>query len=477
MLVITWIAFLLRVHRLGGQSLWRDEVDTIYLTGWELPLMLQQLVANGHNGPLYYLLLRPWQFAGGISEFAVRYPSAMMGTLAVPLAYLLARQLGFCRRAGLLLGLLLATSPYLVWYSQEAKMYTLLLVVVMVAFMAYFKAMMGHGTRWWVVFVLATSLSFYLHILAPAMLIVYAALALIFYRQARRRWRAWLISMAGLTLPYLPLVAWQFPLFWSGAGQGHPFYPLREQFSLLLQLYSSGLIKFVGLTAVVLVVFLLLAGLFLAHRRVEKYSLRYRLMLAAWLFLPPLVIYLISLRVPVFEDRYVIYITPAFYLLLAMGLILVRRHSRRLAGLCLGLLLAINLLGIWQQQRQPIKADFRAAAAFVAEHRPAAIMIQMPYLKRTFDYYYPYPYKFIEGLWTNDSKSDAEVNRQMAALTANVTDLWLVVSEEEAWDNRRLARTWLDQHAQLVEQAQFMRVAVYHYRFQPGTINRPAVTR
>jgi hypothetical protein len=75
----------------------------------------------------------------------------------------------------------------------------------------------------------------------------------------------------------------------------------------------------------------------------------------------------------------------------------------------------------------------------------------------------------VEGLWTNDDKTEAAVAAEMEARTAGLSDLWLVVSEEEVWDNRRLTRAWLDTHAQLVDRVSFMRVEVYHYRFQPGT--------
>jgi hypothetical protein len=176
--------------------------------------------------------------------------------------------------------------------------------------------------------------------------------------------------------------------------------------------------------------------------------------------------------VQVFEDRYLIYIVPGFYLIVILGLIAVRRYSRRLAGLCLGLILAINLIAIWQQQRQPIKADFRAAAAYLASQPqpPLTIMVQMPYLQHTLAYYYKSKYIRLEGLWTNDGKNEAAVNAEMTRLTANLTDLWLVVSEEETWDQRRLTRGWLDAHADLVGHASFARVDVYHYQFQPGVI-------
>ena len=265
-LLITWAAFLLRLNRLDGQSLWRDEVDAIRFSSWAVAELIQGLFRTGHNGPLYFLLLRPWRSLTGDTEFALRFPSAVLGAVAIPLGYVLARQLGFGRRTGLVLGLLLATSPYLIWYGQEAKMYTLLLAFIVIAFIAYLKALAGAGRGWWFVFVIATSFSFYTHILSPLILPVFGLVAGLYYEQWRRQWQPWLVSMLCLTLPYLPLAVWQMPLLLTGFQSGHPYYDLREISSLLLQLYSSGLIRFAGVLPMILFAFLLLTGLFLENR-------------------------------------------------------------------------------------------------------------------------------------------------------------------------------------------------------------------
>ncbi len=477
LIIIVWVAFLLRVNHLGQQSLWRDEVDAIRFSSWAIRDLVAGLTQQGHNGPLYFFLLRPWRILTGSSEVALRYPSVLMGVLVIPLGYVLVRQLNLSRRAGLLLALLLATSPYLVWYGQEAKMYTFLVLTVTLAFMAYLKALTGSGVRWWVVFVVSTSISFYLHILSPLMLVVYGVVALLYWGDLRRQWLAWFISMACLTVPYLPLVIWQVEFLIKGSDRGHPFYSFQRQFYIILQLYSSGLLQFVGFTAVGLFIFLFLGGLFLSNQRSssESYNPTKRMVLAAWVLLPPLIVYLISLRVPVFEDRYLIYITPAFYLIVVMGIILVRYYSRALAALCLGLVLTINLMGIWQQQRQVIKADFRAAAAYLAKQGPTTIMVQMPYLHHTLNYYYPYDYTFLSGVWTNDGRDENRLHADMMSLTADLSDLWLLVSEEDAWDKRHMVRKWLDEHGNLVEKAHFVRVDVYYYQLNPGTIDKPSL--
>jgi hypothetical protein len=311
------------------------------------------------------------------------------------------------------------------------------------------------------------------------MLVVYGLMALLYRSYLRQQWRAWLLSMACLTLPYIPLALWQSSFLFQAHQSGHSFYPLQDEIHLLLQLYSSGLIQFMGPASIVLYVFLFLCGLFLGMPRNSKgkRSNRSRYVLALWALLPPLLVYLISLRVPVFEDRYLIYVTPAFYLLVTAGLVAIRHHWRWLAALCLSLILTINLMGLWQQQRQPIKADFRAAGQYLLNlpQRPSTIMVQIPYLKYTLKYYYPRDYTLLEGLWTNDGKSESTVHTEMTELTTSLTDLWLVVSEEEMWDSRRLTRAWLNKHADLVDEAHFMRINLYHYRLRPGTIEHQSV--
>jgi hypothetical protein len=334
------------------------------------------------------------------------------------------------------------------------------------------------------------------------MLIVYGVVGLLHYPQLRRRWRGWLISATCLTLPYLPLATWQFRLLLAGFHSGHPFYPLQRQINLLLQLYTTGVIRFggstamIGIGAITFFVFLFLCALFLkekvsrpalinrAHRPQRAgldpvLSPAARLSLPAWVLLPPLIVYLISLRVAVFEDRYLIYITPAFYLIIALGLMLIRQYRPWLANLGLMMILFINLRGIWVQQSEPIKPDFRGAAHYLrqASSSPATIMVQMPYLQYTLTYYYGDDYTLLEGLWTNNGTSPEVVAADMTRLTAGLDDLWLIVSEEDLWDQRHLTRSWLNENAELTGQAHFVRVDVYHYQLRSGPGERQRIGR
>ena len=119
--IVALFAFGLRTWNLDAQSLWWDEGFSLDLAGQSIG----QIIYGDFHPPLYHLLLAGWIRIAGTSDFAARYLSVIIGTLMVPLAYRLAVRL-FDRRAGLVAALLVAASPVLMWYSQEARMYGLL---------------------------------------------------------------------------------------------------------------------------------------------------------------------------------------------------------------------------------------------------------------------------------------------------------------------------------------------------------------
>ncbi len=124
----------LRLFRLGADSLWYDETVSTYLAGSRLPELLRHTAGDIHP-PGYYVLLRGWLVLMGYPtghadphgiglEFSAAFFSLFFGVLLIALVYALARRAAN-RQVGLIAALLVALSPYNVWYSQEVRMYTL----------------------------------------------------------------------------------------------------------------------------------------------------------------------------------------------------------------------------------------------------------------------------------------------------------------------------------------------------------------
>ena len=305
-----------------------------------------------------------------------------------------------------------------------------------------------------------TSLCLYTHLLAALIIPMQALLFALWWPRYRARWRAWLGALACLTLPYLPLAIWEVPMLFSAFETGHPFYPLRTMVLILFTGFSLGITGRITLTSGVLFIFILLAGVLLFPRRRSVATL------LVWLLLPVIGVYLISLGMPIFTDRYLIYIVPSYCLILAAGLAALRQRSTIIFALCLIAVLTLNVRGLWAQTATPIKSDLRATARyFEARHELDDLAIFLiPYVRHTFEYYHTDDYTWADGPYTNGGMSEEEVGATLARMVEGHHRIWLIVSEAELWDARGLVRRWLEENARLLDEAHFARVTLYLYQ-------------
>nr|HRL14310.1 glycosyltransferase family 39 protein [Aggregatilineales bacterium] len=91
---ILLLAAVLRIVNLDALPLWIDEGFS-YLAV-KSPDLLTALVRDVHP-PLYFVLLKAWAGVTGVSEFALRYPSALLGVLSAALIVPLAREIVWLR--------------------------------------------------------------------------------------------------------------------------------------------------------------------------------------------------------------------------------------------------------------------------------------------------------------------------------------------------------------------------------------------
>lgn len=122
---ITVAGGILRLLLLGTKEMWLDETFSVWLASHSLPELLEWLVTIDQHPPLYYLLLHGWMARFGDSPYDVRLLSALFGAATIPFMYLTGKRLSNSM-LGLAAAMLLAFSPYHIFYSQETRMYTLL---------------------------------------------------------------------------------------------------------------------------------------------------------------------------------------------------------------------------------------------------------------------------------------------------------------------------------------------------------------
>jgi len=496
--VAPWLflfAFALRVINLDAESLWRDEVDAIRFALQPVNVLFARFMEMGFNGPMYHLLLRGWFALVGVNDFTLRYFSLAAGMILVALIYALGRRL-FGDLAGWLAAWLAASSPVLTWYAGEGKMYALQPALLILALYALLRAVCERprlpdararpAIAWWATFVVATSLSFYIQLLSPLFLAVAGLFFLAAWPAARRAMRSGALALALLTLPYLPLLAWQAPMLLQGGDIGHAFYPLDQIAWALMVIWLFGLdphaplwpgvppvaLLGVRLAWVASVLIILVVGLASSGRR-----LRWQLALLGWLVLPTLLLFLISLRLPLFQPRYVLWSAPALYLSLAAGLAHLLTHKRLVGRLAVGVASVVALSGVVAQQLHPIRPDLRGAiGCLLARAQPGdAIIFQIPYAQHSFAYYAaqigrsPAQFRLLEAPYTNHGMSEEELHSVMVALTSGAQRIWLFETEAPMWDSRLMVRRWFDASLALGERCDKRGVEVGLYR--PRSIN------
>jgi mannosyltransferase len=491
LLILTWLAFALRVLGITAQSLWRDEVDALIFATRPVSELLGMFRQPGQNGPLFFLALRPWLAAAGPSEFALRFPSALAGALAVPIFYTLVRRLVGDRKPAAIAALLMATAPYLIWYGQEAKMYAALTVLAPASLLLTLEVARRGGWWRWALLYIITSLCFYTHLLAALIVPVQALWLVILPSAPSRPPRRWLtagIYLTALLLPYLPLLTWQAPTWLSPTHQtGHPFVPLGDILLVLISSFSRGILPVAQPATLLPYLLAAVAGALLwtldERRRARAAGIspvRVMALLLIWLLLPPLAVYGVSLGMPLFTDRYLIWAMPAFLALAGLGVVALARASRPLGWVTLAAILALNLLSAGVQTARPVKSDLRAAARYVTAQRQSddLLIYQIPHIRYTFSYYAsgytsgrndPNAPTFlgVDGLYTNNGMSEAEAADRMARGTAGARAVWLIASEAPMWDQRGLTERWLVQHGTPALNADFERVSVTRYELSP----------
>jgi mannosyltransferase len=168
---ITLLAAVLRLGTLGRQSLWYDEAFTpVHVLRASLGASLHNIVHTENTPPLWYVLEWGVSRVLGTGAVALRLLSALAGIATVPVAWAIGSELA-ARRAAIATAAFVATSPLLVWYSQEARAYGLFVLAASLALLCFLRAMRAPTKRRLMEFALAASMALLTHYFAVFLVI------------------------------------------------------------------------------------------------------------------------------------------------------------------------------------------------------------------------------------------------------------------------------------------------------------------
>lgn len=182
---ITVAGAALRLPTLDVQSYWLDESVTVNLLRKGFGGMLGAIPDSESTPPAYYVIAWVWTRLAGTGEVGLRSLSALFGIAAIPIAGAAAAKL-VSRGAGLVTAILIGANPLLVWYSQEARAYALLVLLSSLSLLLFANLRESFDTRTSWSWAIVCSLALATHYFA-VFLVAGEAVLLLRDRDLRRR--------------------------------------------------------------------------------------------------------------------------------------------------------------------------------------------------------------------------------------------------------------------------------------------------
>jgi mannosyltransferase len=378
----TWIAVLaltafgavLRFATLDTQSFWLDELVTVSLLRLDFGSMVDAIPESEATPYLYYVLAWGWVQGFGLGEVGLRSLSALVGAAIVPVTYGAGAVL-VSRRTGLVAAALVSVHPFLVWYAQEARSYSLFALLAACTLLLFGYAL--RATPRWALggWAIASSLAIATHYFAVP-LVLGEALWLLARSPARR-----LAALASL-LPLAVLLA-HVPLALDqrGAGEAVTDASLFSRVAGVPKGLAVGYSFPAEVAGTVLAGVLLLVGLVLLAARSPRDVRRQALVpgtLALFPIAVPLVLALAGADYLIVRNT-ILAIVPAA-ICLAAGYVANRLGLVATSVLCA--LLAAITLSVSLDARYG-RTDWRGAAARLATPTAERAIIVTPFMSRT----------------------------------------------------------------------------------------------
>jgi len=392
----------LRFFSLGRQPLWLDEATDASFAARSL---WNCVFAENIHPPLYRVLLHFVVSGFGDSAATVRFLPALFGILAIPATVVLAQRVLPANgakagpKADLAVGALVATSPFLIYYSQENRNYSLFVLLSLLSTWAFLRFRdLGRGL--WLYATLSILL-LYTHHLAVFVLVAHE---IVYWAHLRQRVGDWLIARSAVVVALAPWMLWVargyhsearlfvspallIPVallrFWVGYGVNVADTARIAQ-SLHTKLMEEGPVLVPSLCVYA---WLLWRGI--RHTELTK---DVKTLLTAIMFVPWIVLVLLAPWTQLTHERYLVFQAPFILLLVAAGFLTLHGESRLFAGLAVLIVVGFSLAAYYGAPGSAFGYRFRygkenwpGAAAFIRQEHVDTVILAPGFLSLPFD--------------------------------------------------------------------------------------------
>ncbi len=383
------LVFLLSGLFFATQSLRLDEAQSLWQTS-RTPLGIIHIVAEDVHVPLYHILLHFWQQFFGSNVVIARFLSLMFFMFSIPAMYYLC-SLIYSRRIALFTTLLTAISPFLNWYGNEIRMYSLLTFITIVNQYFFLRIYKEVGKYNLFFYGLTAVLGIFTHYFFGFILLAQAIFFFLYADNFPRKTLRRFVSVAiVLAITFIPWIFYVQSL--GGAGNTKPSIPaptsinVFNTFSQFMFGFQNDTINtiLVSLWPIVVILGFLAVG---KGKRLGAETIYFILSL----IVPIAAVFILSVTYrPLYLSRYLILTLPSLYIFIAW---IFSTYSPTVAKVAKIALIAVMLTTLTVQAlsaTNPVREDYKDVATHLnAETKPQDIIIvSSPFTVYPLEYYY-----------------------------------------------------------------------------------------
>jgi mannosyltransferase len=321
--IIVLLNLFTKYYFLGYNSLNEDEAFSLYHSRLNLKTIIE-LLWQGNNPPLYEIFLHFWGNFFGISEISLRLPSLIFSTITVYFIYKYCDRF-FNQRIAIYSSLIYVFSNYHIVYAHEARVYALLGMLTIISFYNFTSVIQTNKNVNYKIFknvnliflTIVNVLMIYAHYFGFFVLAIQFLYLISTKKLIKNFWRELLLSTIVITLIYLPNIIILFERFLESSTKGTWVKPpngVDSLYNMIRQFSNEPVIA-------VFSIILLSTSIFkmLSKKNTELKSSNVFLV-NFWFFFIFLTMFIVSYKVPMFIERYLMSASIAFIICLGISL-------------------------------------------------------------------------------------------------------------------------------------------------------------
>jgi mannosyltransferase len=469
MLVTTFFSFFF----FQQQSLRLDEAQSLWQTS-HTPVKIIEIVAEDVHVPLYHFILHFWQLIFGSDVSLARFLSFIFFLLSMPLVYAVGK-LVYDSRTALFATVLFIVSPFMNWYGNEIRMYSLFVFIVLLNQYFFLRLYKKQTSGLWLGFILSAIFGMYTHYFFFLVLLTNA----LFYVYNRKDYppgtfKRFFNTYVVLALVFLPWLLWVLYLGQTSNSAPMLLTPTTVNFFNTFSEFLFGFQTDHLNTILVSLWPLTILFVFLALRKNTKVSPETIYFLFAFL-LPNVVAFFVSIIYrPVYLTRYLIFTMPSMYFVISW---LISTYPRQLAMIVRSALILVMVSMLFVEAvsaTTPVKENYREAVTYLEENAGPSdiIVVSAPFTIYPVLYYYNGAASLSTlPIWDMNKTGpippfdEQKLPDEVKTIARDHIHLWLLLSYDQGYQDK--LRVYFDTHYQRLYLRQFSSgLSLYEYQLR-----------